>query len=278
MTGDRRNGCGRGGPGDRRAASDGLVEGGAAFGGPSRSEARTGRPGRGQSPTPWWQFFLHPVAAVLAFFAFSVTHAEEHANLRFQSGLPGMRVPMTVDRVVERGPYLEAHLLLEKKPIQAYTAPSPECREVFLAGEGVTFIDNGPRGVYRRGETDCQSLGFGNLVVWRDRSQRSTRANTPIPRALASFQIIFEDSEVYYLHGSFPLAGRLRFSNPADVVAIVPKDDQCTAAVKDGASSMEYREKGKVAYSLSGKSGPCIIQGFASPIHDVASGGEAMGR
>jgi hypothetical protein len=195
--------------------------------------------------------------------------AQKVQKAGFDSGVPTMRTGMPVERVVERGGYLEAHMLLGDRPLATYTAPSESCRAVFVEGEEVTYVDNGPRGVYRRGESECQSLGMGNLALWRDRSIRSTRSGSVIPRQPAWFKVTHEDSEVIYLQGSFPLASRFGFTEPRDLTAILPNVPICQGAIEGGNSSMEYRSKGRQAYTLTGPNGLCLIQGFAAPLRSA---------
>ena len=195
--------------------------------------------------------------------------AQKIQKAGFDSGIPSMKTGMPVERVVERGGYLEAHMLLGDTPLAAYTAPSENCQAVFVEGEEVTYVDNGPRGVYRRGESECQSLGMGNLALWRDRSIRSTRGDSVIPRRPAWFKVIYEDSEVIYLKGSFPLATRFGFTEPRDITTIVPNIPICQGAIEDGNSSMEYRSKGPQAYTLTGPNGLCLIQGFAASLRSA---------
>jgi hypothetical protein len=198
-----------------------------------------------------------------------VERAQKVQKAGFDSGMPSMKTGMPVERVVERGGYLEAHLLLGKTPLAAYTAPTENCRAVFVEGDVVTYVDNGPRGVYRRGELECQSLGFGNLALWRDRSSRSTRSGAVIPREPAWFKVTHEDDEVIYLQGSFPLASRFGFTEPRDLTAILPNVSICQGAIEGGNSSMEYRSKGAQAYTLTGPNGLCVIEGFAAPLRSA---------
>jgi len=223
-----------------------------------------------------WNHALLPIAlaALLAGGCATTDEAKEKRAQKvqkagFDSGVPSMRTGMPVERVVERGGYLEAHMLLGDRLLADYTAPTENCRAVFVEGEEVVYVDNGPRGVYRRGESECQSLGMGNLVLWRDRSIRSTRGGSVIPRQPAWFKVTYEDSEVLYLRGSFPLASRFGFTEPRDLTAIVPNIPICQGAVEGGNSSMEYRSKGPQAYTLTGPNGLCLIQGFAAPLRSA---------
>jgi hypothetical protein len=183
---------------------------------------------------------------------------------QFDSGLPFMHTPMTVQSALERAGYLEADLMLNDRPLSAYSLPSQECLDVFAVGEEIDFVDSGPLGSFRRDEFRCQLIGRGKLAVWRDRSKRSSRE--PLPRAQANYRVIDSDDEVTFLRGSFPFAGRVGFSNSTDIVARVSNAGECKQVVTRTTSSMEYRQRGTLAFVLAGKNGVCEIDAFALPI------------
>ena len=187
----------------------------------------------------------------------------------FDSGLPGMRTSMTVTRVTRRGPYLEIGLTLGDDELEAYVADGDECRKVFSVSESVRYLENGPLGVYLRGEEGeerCQSLGVGNLRLWRDRNSRSAGDSASVvPRAQARFRVIHRDDEVVLLRGRFPQAVRLGFTGPIDLVAVVPVTAECEGPIETGVASLEYRTKGSRVLSLVGQRGLCEIRGLAQP-------------
>jgi hypothetical protein len=173
---------------------------------------------------------------------------------------------MQVVKVQERGPYLEAHLILDSWELEAYALPNEVCRKVFVPGKTVQYVDNGPLGTYRRGESNCQALGIGNLELWRDRSTRSTRPyESVIPRSQATYRLMHSDPHVALLRGFFPQARQLRFANADDIVAVVPINEVCSGPIKNGVASMEYRSKGRQALTLVGSNGLCVIRGLAMP-------------
>lgn len=184
----------------------------------------------------------------------------------FDSGIPMMHTKLKVESVEERAGYLEANLLLNDRQLSTFTLPSEECRQVFVPGEKVSYVDSGPLGSFKREDFRCQSMGKGNLTVWRDRTRRSSRE--PLPRAQANYRVLESDDEATYLRGSFPLAGRAGFSNSADIVARIPSSGQCKKIIERSTASMEYRSKGNMAYVLVGKTGVCEIDGFALPISE----------
>ena len=74
---------------------------------------------RGKSPTPIGRVVLHGLSGLilsLGLFVFDTARAEEHPKARFDSGLPTMRTPMTVERVLERDPEnVEARIALPSR-------------------------------------------------------------------------------------------------------------------------------------------------------------------
>jgi hypothetical protein len=197
------------------------------------------------------------LAVVLSFGGCSVKKAA------FDSGLPGIRTGMAVEAVSPRGPYLEAKLELESRDLEAYVISSDECRAVFQVSETVDHVASGPQGLYRRGEQECQGVGIGNLEFWRDQNRRTAKAG--IPRAQATYRVLYSDHEVALLRGNFPLAGYLGFTGVSDVVAVVPQSPECQGPIESGVASMEYRGKGKRALVLLGGDTPCHMRGLIQP-------------
>jgi hypothetical protein len=181
----------------------------------------------------------------------------------FDSGLPGIRTGMVVEAVSPRGPYLEAKLKMEGHDLEAYVLPSDECRAVFQVSETLSHVASGPQGSYRRGDHQCDGLGIGNLEFWRDRSRRTTKAG--IPRAQASFRVLYSDDEVALLRGSFPLAKYMGFTGVNDLVVVVPRSPECEGSIEKGVASMEFRGKGNRALSLLGGKEPCQMRGLIQP-------------
>lgn len=184
-------------------------------------------------------------------------------KVRFDSGLPGMRTAMRVEAVSTRGPYLEAKLKMEERDLEAYVLPTDACRAVFQVSETVSHVASGSQGRYRRDDHVCEGLGVGNLEFWRDRNRRTAKAG--VPRAQASFRVLYSDDEVALLRGNFPLAGYLGFTGVSDLVAVVPRGPACEGSIAKGVASMEYRGKGRRVLSLLGGGEPCPIRGLIQP-------------
>jgi hypothetical protein len=202
------------------------------------------------------------LAGVLAPIVGSVPAGVSHAG-DLGPGLSKTRTDMEVRAVHDRGPYIEAELDMSGKDFYAYALISEDCRSVFQPGETVTYVDSGPMGQMERAGLDCQILGVGNLVIWRDRTQRSTTALAP--RSQASYELIAEDEEVALLRGSFPQAARLGFTGSSDLIAVVPVGGECERPIASDTASIEYRPKGKRALVLVGASGMCEIRGLIMP-------------
>lgn len=181
----------------------------------------------------------------------------------FGPGLSGVRTILKVRSTSSLGPYLAAHLELNDQPFDAYVLPSEPCRDVFKDGEDVTYVDNGPQGVYRRGDARCQGMGVGNLVIWRNR--RRHRMRTPVPRTQVTYRKIYQGDQFALLRGQFPGVGHIGFSNTYDLVAVVPVGGECAPLLDQINARMEYRDKGSQVFSLVGRTGLCNIHGFAQP-------------
>lgn len=178
-------------------------------------------------------------------------------------GLSGMRTDMTVRTTWSLGPYLAARLDMKGKELDAYAMPTDACRALFAEGSTVTYVDDGPLGVFRRGDVECQSFGVGNLVVWRDRSRHSTTGI--VPRAQAAYRVIHRDDTWALLRGRFPGAGHLGFTGRSDLVAVIPVTGECAGLLDQRAATIEYRPDGGRVLSLVGRSGLCDIRGLAKP-------------
>ena len=178
-------------------------------------------------------------------------------------GLSGMRTNMTVMQVEPLGPYLDAKLDMNGKILDSYVIPGEACQAVFVPGDEVVYVDNGPQGVFHNGEARCQSMGIGNLLVWRNRSRNSSAV--PVPRTQAAFHVIYKGDEYALLRGQFPGAHIIGFTGDYDLVAVIPVGGECTTILDQRTASLEYRDKGSRVFSLTGKTGLCEIHGFAYP-------------
>lgn len=202
-------------------------------------------------------------AAALLLLALAITAAGCQSRTGLAPGLFGMRTDMKVLGTSTLGPYLAARLDMNGKTLEAYTLPTETCTGVFAEGAEVVYVDTGPQGVYRRGDLECQALGVGNLLVWRDRSRHSSKEIAP--RTQAAFHVIHRGDEFALLRGQFPGARRIGFTGDYDLVAVIPVSGECAAILDQRAASLEYRDKGPRVLSLVGPSGLCEVHGLAQP-------------
>ncbi len=206
--------------------------------------------------------FLPLLAALLLL----TTGPAAASRLGFDSGLPGLRTPMTVKGQVARGPYLEIELELDGVRLHSYVVPGAKCQLLFETGDTIEYHEDGPRGLFRRGEHTCRSVGSGNLRVWRDRKGSATRSRGRlVPRSHAHFELFYQDDEVSLLRGRFPEAARLGFAGSSDLIAVVPRSRVCQGTVARGVASMEYRSRGAKVLSLVGQKGLCTIRALITP-------------
>ena len=207
---------------------------------------------------------MHATGLVCVILATSLacsSNARDRA--RFDSGLPGMKTPMEVVAVHERGPYLQADLSFAGEDAEGWALPSDVCRAVFEPGTQVAYRDDGPHGSWVRGDQVCRSLGFGPMSRWRDRSSRATPQG--VPRSQATYRTIHLDDDLALLRGVFPEAVRVGFERGDDLVAVVPRGGNCESPIASGVSSLEYRGKGRHPMSLVGAKGLCPVRAFLIP-------------
>ncbi|HEM46258.1 MAG TPA: hypothetical protein ENO23_04345 [Alphaproteobacteria bacterium] len=202
-------------------------------------------------------------AAALLLLALAVAAAGCQSRTGLAPGLSGMRTDMKVLGTRTLGPYLVARLDMNGKNLEAYTLPTERCTGVFAEGAAVVYVDTGPQGVYRRGDLECQALGVGNLLVWRDRRRHSSAEIAP--RTQAAFRVIHRGDEFALLRGQFPGASRIGFTGDYDLVAVIPVTGECAAILDQRAASLEYRDKGPRVLSLVGPGGLCEVHGLAQP-------------
>ena len=88
-------------------------------------------------------------------------------------------------------------------------------------------------------------------------------------RAQADYRKIYEDSQVAFLRGRFPLASKVGWVGLDDLIAVVPKIPNCEAPLSRNTSSMEYYPAGRYVLTLVSYRGQCPIQGLITPYGDT---------
>lgn len=183
----------------------------------------------------------------------------------FQLGLPGARIDMNVASVTQRFGYLDTQLHASGWSLRTFLPANEVCGRVVRTEEGVQYVSDGPYGTLTRGEDRCEAVGIGSLAQWRDKGPRG-ESRSLIPSAQASYRMVYEDEEVAFLRGDFPLASRLGFAGMGDTIAVVPKLAICQPPLARERSTLEYFFAGRNVLTLSSNQGRCPIEGLIRPL------------
>ena len=184
----------------------------------------------------------------------------------WQAGIPGWKTPMRVAYATPRDGYLEAVLEMTGLTLVTYVPNDPECAAIFSADSPVDYVNANPGGEFRAGDRSCRAVGIGTLKVWRNRQPRPpNRGGAIIARAQADYRKIYEDADVVFLRGRFPLSGKVGWVGLDDLIAVVPKVPACEMPIARNTSSMEYYPVGRHVLTLVSTRGQCPIQGLITP-------------
>jgi hypothetical protein len=169
--------------------------------------------------------------------------------------------------VKERFGYLDVLLQGDGTTLRAFVPGSDGCRRILTSESRVRFEASGAIGSLEGGDgAECELVGIGSLQDWRDRGPRSgDLRSSPIPRAPASYDLVYLDREVAFLRGRFPLGDRIGWSDLGDTIAVVPNDPICEPVFRRDTASMEYRPAGTPALALVSEGGLCQIVGLIQP-------------
>jgi hypothetical protein len=206
-------------------------------------------------------------ARLFAFVAGSlVALACNPSKNAFQLGVPGSRVEMNVARATPRFGILDTELHGAGWTLHTYLPASARCQRVVAGETGVAYLSSGPYGTLLRGNERCAAIGIGSLREWRNRRPRSASGGAAvIPSAQASYRRVFEDEEVVFLRGNFPLASLLGFAGLGDTIAVVPRVAVCQRAIESTTSTLEFFHAGRNVLTLSSADGRCNILGLVRP-------------
>ncbi len=194
--------------------------------------------------------------------AFSLCATPQKAS--FQLGLPGSQIGMTVARVIPRGPYLEVWLRAPGLGLVSYAPADAACREILAEEQQIEYRSGGTGGSFERAGRRCEAAGIGSLDEWRKRRPQP-RTRSPVPSALASYRILYEDAEIALARGRFPLAGLLGWVGGDDTVVAIPKTPTCQRPLASGVATMQYFPAGREVLALGGEGGLCPIAGLLVP-------------
>lgn len=183
----------------------------------------------------------------------------------YQAGLPGVKTPFSVARVVERGGFLDTTLQGKAGTLRVFAPASEVCAAVLAPEASVGFVSEGPGGKLERDGQLCRAAGRGSLEEWRARRTRPGELQTVIPRAQATYRVVHRDAEGAFLRGRFPLANLVGWSEGGDTIAVVPDTETCREALGTGVGSLEYRPVGAPVLALVTSRGLCPIDGLIQP-------------
>ncbi len=180
----------------------------------------------------------------------------------YQMGIPGVGTAFGVTRAEERGGFIDATLAGAAGVLRLFAPPSEVCRRVLAPEASVEFAMEGAGRLTREGES-CDAAGIGPLEELRRR--RGNPAGLIVPRAQASYRVVYGDAAGIFLRGRFPLASLLGWSGGDDSIAVVSASPVCREVAARGVASLEYRARGKVALLLVATPEPCVIEALIRP-------------
>jgi hypothetical protein len=184
----------------------------------------------------------------------------------WQLGIPGVKSPFVVASVKARGEVLDVLLQGSGFSLRSFAPADDVCRQVLAPEQRVQWIASGSHGAFRRDDLTCPAAGIGSLEEWRARGPRpQTLRSDPVPRAQANYRVVYQDAEVTFLRGSFPLASRLGWAGSIDTIAVIPRTPVCEGPASRTTSSLEYFPKGARALALVGADGLCPLVGLIRP-------------
>lgn len=217
---------------------------------------------------------MRPVARLAAFLALATALAPSACNWRkttWELGMGGFGMELLVVHVDERGPYLDVSLTGHGLNLRSFTPASDVCRAVLRPEAAVKYIERGVGGRFEREEVSCDAVGYGDPLIRRARQPRGdSLRSSPVPRAQATFQTVYEDADLVLLRGRFPLAFHVGWAGGADSVAVVENGAPCRGPIERGVASMEFRPSGRNTLSLVGEGGLCRIEGLILPLDRAA--------
>ena len=213
----------------------------------------------------------------LALLAVGLLASGCQSQAAWELGVPGAQIVVKTQSVVQRSSVLDVRLANERIERRVFTRPSEGCRQVFAPDAEVDFANVEPFGLMRRGDAECSTVGIGDLTVWRDSKARASRPRRQIlPRAQSHFEVVYQDEDVTFALGRFPLTGFVGWAGGEHTVAVLPRTPECEAVASRGVASMEFRPAGRMALTLVAPRGQCVIAGLirasALELEDAATG------
>jgi hypothetical protein len=182
----------------------------------------------------------------------------------WQMNLPGSFANFQVDSVRLRVGYLDT-ILSSGNIRRRIFAPSDDtnCKRMLVEGKTVQWARTEPFGPLGDAEGRCPVVGLGDLEAWRNARGRASTTTRPIQSSRTRYTIVYRDEEYLYAQGGFSIVGLLGWRPGSDqVIALLPRNEVCAAADRNGFASVEFRIAGTPAFSVVTRDGLCPISGI----------------
>jgi hypothetical protein len=186
------------------------------------------------------------------------------STLLWQTGVPGSRAELRVERVDRRGPFIDVHLTGDALARRFFVRATDTCTEMLRRDRIVTSMRTEGLGPLVDGDHECSVAGIGDLESLR-RSRRggSGFGKGTSQRRKERIEIVFTDEEYLYARGGFTLGGRFGWRPGTDqVVALLPLVPECSGLVDGGFVTTQYREVGTPAFGILDGNLVCPIRGI----------------
>lgn len=213
--------------------------------------------------------------------ALSLAACATSERVGWEAGLPWVKASFQVESVTPREIFLDISLSGGGVSRRVFTRASDECRAVFVEGETIRMGTSDRFGPAERDGVTCPLAGIGDLADWRrTRNVRGRYGRSPIERSSVRMEIVAEDAEYLYARGGFSIAARFGWSPGTDqVVALLPRTDECAALSAGGFYSVLFRDTGRPALGVVNGDFLCPIAGlvgvrrgdFGAPTPEVSA-------
>jgi hypothetical protein len=202
---------------------------------------------------------------------------ETGQRVAWESGLPWVKAEFQVDSVTPRSPFLDVAISGGGISRRVFARASEDCRAVFAPGETVKLGRSDRYGPAEREGRSCPLVGIGDLDDWRRSRSLGGRGygagtgygKSPIQRSSVRIEIVAQDAEYLYARGGFSIAALLSWAPGTDqVVALLPRIDECEPLAEGGFYSVLFRETGSPALGIVNGDNLCPIAGLVAVLPD----------
>lgn len=181
-------------------------------------------------------------------------------NAMFEMNEPGSLRAGTVSDVTTRGEYIDARVVGKRYDLRLLFANTPGCQQLLRPEAQVAYVKTGLYGMVSQGSKQCDAVGVLSLKEWL--RSHYTSGHGQLMREDVAYQVIFRDSELAFVRGTFRLAKQLGLSGSWDVLAVLPVAD-CAEAIDSGNAYLEFLEHRSSPFELLSGENRCPVLGFA---------------